>query len=104
MGSFSYTCGVSRLPIHAGHKVRYMLLTQNPYNDSTKCSPNDWWFPRSFPLRAEYNDYGSVENVEEGVGRELWMEALKIDLVSVGTGDNSIHDVPTSKNMSWDEL
>jgi len=102
MGSFSYTCGVSKLPIEAGDKIRYILLTENPYGDD--CGANGHWFPRSFPIRAEYNDYGSVENVEDGIGRDLWMEALKIDLLSVGVGDNSVHDVPTSKNMKWEQL
>jgi len=107
MGSFDYTCAVSNLPIHAGDKVRYLLLTENPYEENKgcrACSMHDWWFPRTFPLRAEYNDYGSVENVEEGPARDIWTEALNIDLVACGWGDNSAHDVPTSKDMSFDEL
>ena len=31
MGSFNVTCQISQLPIRSGQKVRYMLLTKNPY-------------------------------------------------------------------------
>jgi hypothetical protein len=105
MGSFAYTCCISGLPIEAGDKVRYFLLSANPYTDSSKgCYMTDFWFPRCFPLRAEYNDYGSVEEVEEGPARDLWMRCLRIDLRKRGWGDNSCHDVPTSKHMNFDEL
>lgn len=81
-----------------------MLVTENPYQDRSPCYMNDIWVPRTFPLKAEYNDYGSVENVEDGPARALWMEGLKRDLVELGWGDNSCHDVPTSKDMSFDAL
>lgn len=104
MGSFAFTCGVSRLAIHAGTPVRFILLTEGPYTDEGAFSFNSLWFPRSFPIKAEYNDYGSIENAEEGIGRDLIREAFKIDLKSVGVGANSVHDVSTSKDMSWEEM
>jgi hypothetical protein len=104
MGSFDYTCAVSGLPIHCGEKIRYMLLTENPYDDTRPCNMNDVWFPRTFPIRAEYNDYGAVEEVQDGIAKDLWMEGFQTDLVSVGTGENTVHDVPTSKDMSFDEM
>lgn len=103
MGSFSYTCTISGLPIEAGDEVRILLLSESPYNEMV-CTINDRWFPRGFPLKAKYNDYGSVEEVEEGPARDLWLDALKIDLRKRGWGDNSAHDVPTSKDMSFDDL
>lgn len=107
MGSFDYTCAVSNLPIHAGDKVRCLLLTENPYEDNKGClasNIHDWWFHRTFPIRAAYNDYGSVENVEEGLARDIWTETLPIDLVARGWGDNTCHDVPTSPDMTFEEL
>lgn len=107
MGSFDYTCAVSGLPIHSGDEVRFLLLSGNPYGEnkgSRACTMHDWWFPRTFPIRAVYNEYGSVEKVEEGPARDIWLDALKIDLVSRGWGDNSVHDVPTSPDMTFEEL
>lgn len=104
MGCFNFTCAVSGLPIGAGDKVRYLLLTESPYNSRHGSGMMDFWFPRGFPLRAKYNDYGSVEDVESGPVRDLWLEAFQKDLVEKGWGDNSCHDVPTSKSMSFDEL
>jgi hypothetical protein len=70
MGSFDYTCAISGLPIAGGEAVRYLLLTQNPYHRGVKagsfvCYSTDHWFPRVFPIRAKYNDYGS-EVIEQG--------------------------------------
>lgn len=106
MGSFAYTCAVSGLPIEIGDRVRYFLLTKNPYHDGAEntCYVHDLWFPRTLPLRASYNDYGSVEEVEAGPARDIWIEGLKRDLIEQGWGDNTVHDVPTSKEMSFDEL
>lgn len=104
MGSFDFTCTVSGLPIGCGDKVRYFLLTKNPYGDSRGCSMHDQWFPRCVPLRAEYNDYGTVQAVEEGYGQTLWLEGLKRDLIETGWGDNSAHDLPTTKTLSFEEL
>lgn len=105
MGSFSYTCTLSNLTIHAGDAVRYFLLTENPYTDSANaCTPKDLWFPRTFPLRAKYNDYGSVERIEEGPARELWLKTFKQDLIEQGWGDNSYHDVPVSRDMTFEAL
>lgn len=104
MGSFSSTCAISGLPLEAGDKVRAYLLTENPYDDSIACNSTSFWFPRTFPIRAEYNDYGSIDEVEVGPAKDLWMEGFQVDLVERGMGDNVCHDVPTTRNMSFDDL
>lgn len=106
MGSFAYTCAISGLPIEAGDKVRYLLLTKNPYHSGAEntCYIHDLWFPRTFPLKGSYNDYGSVEKVTAGAEREIWLEGLDKDMVERGWGENSCHDVPTKKSMKFDEL
>ena len=104
MGSFSFSCCVSGLPIEAGDKVRYLLLTQNPYLDGSSCYQHSIWFPRTCPLKAEYNDYGSVENVEEGPMQEVWIEGFQEDLIEKGIGDNTCHDSAIKKDMTFDDL
>jgi hypothetical protein len=100
MGSFSYTCAVSGLPIEAGDRVRYYLLARNPYTD-LPIYMHDIWFPRVYPLRAVYNDYGSVEDVEDGPAQQAWLDGFQEDLVERGWGDNSVHDCDTPKDMTF---
>lgn len=106
MGSFAYTCAVSGLPIEAGDEVRYLLLTKNPYHSGAEntCYIHDLWFPRTFPLKAEYNDYGSIENYADGPEQDIWLEGFKRDMVERGWGENTCHDIPTSKEMKFAEL
>lgn len=105
MGCFAFTCGLSGLPIAAGDPVRYILLAENPYDDELVCSSHDLWFPRSLPIRAHYNDYGSIENYDsDSPGIKAIERALQEDLVEVGTGNNRAHDIPTYKEMSFDQV
>lgn len=101
MGSFDSTCAISGLPISGGHSVRLLLLTENPYGEPNACTMHDVWFPRTFPLKGTYDTYGSAEELEAGPARDVWLDGLKIDLVEVGVGDNSCHDVATSRDMSF---
>jgi len=104
MGSFDYTCTASGLPIEASTPVRFLLLTPAPYEDERPIGIHGSFFPRTVPLKATYNDYGSVDEMEDGPAREVWLEALHVDMVEKGTGDNTVHDVPTRKTMKWDKL
>ena len=106
MGSFDFTCCVSGLPIGAGDEVRHLLLTENPFHNPAEhtCYIHDRWIPRTFPLKATYNDYGSVENIQEGLARDIWLDGLKLDLVARGVGDNSYHDVPVRKDMDLSQI
>lgn len=93
MGSFDYQCGVSGLPIGGGDPVRFMLVTQNhskyPNNRSEQL-----WKLRTVPIKAVYNDYGSVEGLEPGIGLDLMLEGLRSDVVPRDQGENPCHDVP----------
>ncbi len=105
MGSFASTCCVSGLPIEAGDDVRYFLLTKNPYDDDNlRCYIHDLFYPRVYPIRAQYNDYGSIENFEKGAAREAFLDGLKLDLVELGWGNNSCHDTSTSKKMTFEHM
>ncbi len=106
MGSYSYTCAVSNLPISAGDEVRYLLLTENPYGDkgSRACYPYDTWVPRTFPIRAKYNDYGTIDCYTEGLGTNNILDGLQLDLVVKGWGDNTCHDVPVDRSIKFPDL
>lgn len=86
MGSFAFTCCVSSLPIEAGDKVRYFLVAESPYKDQ-KIQPyaTSLWWPRTFPLQASYNEYGSVENIQHPQLQQLWLDSFKLDMVERGT-------------------
>jgi len=105
MGHFSMTCSVSGLPIAGGTPVRCLLLVSSPY-DERDGGARSAWVVRTPPLRAVYNDYGTIEKVnkEDKFIADLWLRGLKEDLVVKGTGDNSYHDLPTGKDMTFDAL
>jgi hypothetical protein len=97
------TCSASGLSIGGGTPVRCLLMTKSPYGDDGR---DGGWLLRTPPLRAEYNSYGSIENVhvDDRPIAELWLRGLWEDLVELGQGDNSIHDVPTARGMTFEEL
>lgn len=105
MGCFDYTCAVSGLPIRAGDDVRWLILTENPYEDSGRVSIHDFAYPRTWPVRAKYNDYGSIEAYDKDAPAVVGtVEGFKEDLVEVGWADNTCHDVPTTKGMDFEEI
>ena len=101
MGSFDFTCSVSGLPIGAGDPVRFLLLTENPYHSPAEhtCYIDGHWIPRAYPIKAKYNDYGSIEDVQGGPLQETILEGFKRDLIERGTGGNQCHDVPVRADM-----
>lgn len=102
MGSFAATCAISELPIEAGDKVRYLLLSSNPYiEENIKCYSTGLWFPRTYPLQAVYNDYGSIDNVVQPNLCQGFLDGLKLDMIEKGWGDNSVHDVPAKKRYDF---
>lgn len=68
MGSWNATCGLSNLHIEDGDKVILVILetTCNSPNPGGFCNPNDIYKPYALPIRAKYDDYGCVNNIEDG--------------------------------------
>lgn len=99
MGEFAQTCAISGLPIEGGDEIRYILLTENPYNKYV-FKMTDLYFPRSIPIKGIYNDYGNIEE-ETGVALKIIPETFKLDLIETGWGDNLCHDVPVNKDLSF---
>lgn len=107
MGSFASTCCVSGLAIEAGDPVYWFLLDENRFRKGDggfNCEIHGRWVPRTWPIKAEYNDYGSIENWETGPFLDVIMQGFQQDLVEVGTGDNRVHDVPVKKDMGFEQL
>lgn len=107
MGSFAFTCAISRLPIEAGDRVRYILLQSSPFSDSGNYARGELsWYIRALPVRASYNDYGTIEDIEpdDVAICQNWLDGLKIDMIEKGWGDNTCHDVPVRHEMTFDEL
>jgi hypothetical protein len=103
MGSFDLTCAVSNLPVGYGDQVRLIFLVKGPYDDENT-SPYSWWVPRNFPLKAKYNDYASLTDIQTGPMNDILVKGFSLDIVEKGWGDNSYHDIPINKGMSVEEL
>lgn len=105
MGCFNATCIASRLPIQAGEPVRFLAMTQNRWHKGAghACYVNGRWQLRGPPLRAKYNDYGSVEDIEPGLVERVFFGGFDSDVIEKGVGDNQCHDVHAHKGMSAKE-
>lgn len=109
MGHFSQTCLISHLPITGGTPIRVCLLSSSPYGGGRDRHGEAWSF-RSIPFRAEYNDYGSIENVhpEDEVLVDLAIAQFNRDAIEIPQGDNPYHDPPVTRGMPaegwWDAL
>lgn len=103
MGSFNATCIVSNLPIEAGDKVRYLALARSAFHQDGNdhiCYVGGRWQVHGVPIKAEYNDYGSVKEIEESFTTKVFFAALDLNAVEKGVGDNQSHDVPVRKGMT----
>lgn len=102
MGSFNAVCIVSGLPIEGGDKVRYLVLARSPFhpdgNDHVNYVSGRWKL-FGIPVRAEYNDYGSVTKMEEGYAAGFLFAALRDHSVERGVGDNECHDLEVVADM-----
>jgi hypothetical protein len=105
MGSFNATCIISGLQIQAGDSVRFFLLTESKYHQGNDHSCYVWgrWQLRGAAVCAKYNDYGSVEDIEDSLASRAMFEALNRDAVEKGVGDNQCHDVRVRRGMSQKE-
>lgn len=106
MGSFNATCIVSNLQIEAGTPVRFLALTRSAYQTAGNehiCYVAGRWQLRCPPIQAEYNDYGSIENLEPRLANRVFFESLSRGVVEKGVGDNQCHDVQVRRGMSEDQ-
>ena len=95
MGSWSKTCGLSNLHIHAGTPVYVFVLEENQ-NRSDTCYTTGLYRPVLLPFESVYNDYGGGCD-SGGIGFNLIMESIRQVLVEVPQGKNQYHDIAVTK-------
>jgi len=75
MGCWNGTCAISNLPILGGDDVKLLITKFNRLsNDTCKtavCYVDDIFKPRYLQLDAQYDTYGSVENIVEDWNYEI---------------------------------
>lgn len=116
MGCWNGTDLITGMSINSGDRIGIILLAGNPYKEyKTTHYPSDTWQPVFAPIFGEYDDYGSIENIEDGRWpRELarifnittedkeWLSQLKglfdaIERYSIGQGDGEFNGVSIKK-------
>lgn len=105
MGSWNGTCGISKMPIQYGDRVKLVLLKPTKHYKSIStgsgfCDASDMYTPICLPITGEYNDYGCIENIDERPELfDLIIKALRIpdrtDIEDIITGisNNELEDI-----------
>jgi hypothetical protein len=102
MGSFDYTCSISGLPIQCGTPVRLIPLASLD-KQSHACYVASRYCLLSLPIKAIYNDYGSIEKFNKNdVNIKMFLQILKERVIEKPIGDNTCHDVAIDKDMSFE--
>lgn len=99
MGCYNGTCGITQIAITWNDPVVGFLLRKN-FNGSVRannghCHSTGFWSPFSLHIEGDYNDYGTIENVDEQDWNFLFtLERLKQNVVEKENdkeySDNSI--------------
>ena len=74
MGCWNGTCMISNLPIISGEKVKLIFLkkgNEQYVGNSAVCHSIELLTPINMAISAEYNDYGSVENIEKDWNHDI---------------------------------
>lgn len=101
MGSWNGTCAVTRLPIFSGDPVVLIPIVERPsYDGGMLVHSTDAWMPFSLPIRGTYNDYGSIEPVEDWHTADLIEHLNKV--VDFTTGDDG--DIRMWQHEEYDEV
>lgn len=102
MGSFNATCGISGLGISGNDPVKVFLIQKNQFaRNQGICNVDSLWVPKSFPIDAKYNDYGTVDSYIEGFKTKIWLKLLDKDLIEKEATD---HDPEVKKGMSFEDF
>lgn len=74
MGSWNGTCGITQLPILINDTIRMIAITPYEFKDNTPDGPSycyELYQPVCLPVKGEYDDYGWIDNPQEGLGRQI---------------------------------
>lgn len=102
MGSFNEVCIVSGLPIEAGTRIRFLVLARSQFHKDGNGAVHyvsGRWQMHGIPIKGKYNDYGSVEDIEDSFTTQMFFEGIKRGAVERGVGDNTCHDIAVKADM-----
>ncbi len=94
---------ISGLPIGWQTPVRFFALMKSPYkeeNDRVVCNILDLWVPLHVPIKAKYNDYGSVDDLEDSPVTDNFFKVL--DLLAVEREGDMVYPAVV-KGMSHED-
>lgn len=109
MGCWNGTCGITQLAIHSGEPtIGFLIVRNHPdgWAANGHCYSTQYWCPLSLHIEGIYNDYGTLEDVDEGDWNyQLALKYIKANLIEKDLGDNQYHDVPVKKDdLGWEKL
>jgi len=93
MGCWNGTCGLTQLPIKDNEAVDFLIiLNQGFFTDASGfCYLTGYASPMSFLMSGSYNDYGSVEDIEDNLPSKLFLklfrEKLSEGLIQITSDD-----------------
>lgn len=80
MGCWNETDGITRLPIFPEEKIKVWVIAPSSHQSggaNNVCEIDDLYYPLSLGIDGEYDDYGSVENIESNVCTDALMRAFQ---------------------------
>lgn len=82
MGCWNGTCGISGIGINHGTDVKVVIIKNKSYfpNATMFIGLEGYASPLSFVIEAKYNDYGSIENIEDNYALKLFMKWYRNNL------------------------
>jgi hypothetical protein len=88
MGCWNETCAISKLPILYNEKIKLVFLHSRYVKfeiigKSGYCNTTDILCPMFLPISGEYNDYGSIQNINKDWNYNIIENYLKNTLGSV---------------------
>lgn len=109
MGCWNGTCGISQMAILSGEPtIGFLMLRNHPdgWAANGHCYSTQYWCPLSLPIEGIYNDYGTLEDVDEtNWNYKLATDYIKDNVIEKGVGDNKYHDITVSKDdLDWDKI
>ena len=103
MGSFNVTCGLSGLSIEYRDPVMFMFLHEEASSTEEKFFSNPYMV-RNLPIKGIYDSYGRVGDWDaDDPCLGLLLRGLEVDLVEMGMGENTVHDLPVKKGTGLEE-
>lgn len=101
MGCWNGTDGITQLPIQYGDSIRLFLIANNLHSyaeDNIIYYSTDLWQPLGLPLKGTYDNYGSIENIEEDAFSDLLFQYVKENIINTPDRFGHCLDLANSSN------